>query len=145
MLVPSIFENNSITNLFDDVFRAAGFGRDLNSHFSSMNMDVKELDDSYQLEVELPGVKKEDIRAEIKDGYLTIKASNNHEDSTKDEDGKYIRRERYYGNYQRSMYVGENVRPEEIQANFEDGILKVTVPKKMQELPKEEHNYIPIA
>ncbi|WP_167959071.1 Hsp20/alpha crystallin family protein [Anaerosporobacter faecicola] len=145
MLVPSIFEDNAVTGLFHDVFNTAGFGRDLNSHFSAMNMDVQEFDQSYQLEMELPGYKKEDIHAELKDGYLVVEASHNQEDTEKDENGRYIRRERYFGKCQRRIYVGEEVKREELNASFEDGILKIMIPKKMYKKEVEDKQYIPIA
>ena len=74
-----------------------------------MNTDVKEFDDRYELEFELPGFKKEDIQAELKDGYLIVNAKHQDNKDEKDKDGKYIRKERYYGSYQRSFYVGDGV------------------------------------
>lgn len=145
MLVPSIFENNTVTNLFNDVFNANGFFRDFNSHFSSMNMDVQELDNNYELSMELPGFKKEDIHAQLKDGYLVIEASHNQEDSQQDNNGKYIRRERYYGSCQRNIYVGDAVKEEDIHASFENGILKLSVPKNNEQTKIEDNKYIPIA
>ena len=100
-----------------------------------MRTDVKENKTGYELEIELPGVKKEDVKAELKDGYLTVTASTDSKEEK--QDGKYIRKERYSGTTSRSFYVGEDITEEDIKAKFENGILKVLVPKK-EEQPKEE-------
>ena len=98
---------------------------------SAMKTDVKETDAGYELDIDLPGYKKEDVKAELKDGYMTISAEKKSEDGEKDEkSGKYLRRERYYGSCSRSFYVGEDMTEEDIKAKFEDGILKISVPKK---------------
>lgn len=109
-----------------------------------MNADVQEFDNHYQLELELPGYQKEDIQAELNDGYLTIKAEHNESKDEKDKDGKYIRRERYSGHVQRSFYVGEEVQQEDIHAGFENGILKLTIPKVESKPAVEEKKYIAI-
>ncbi len=145
MLVPSIFENNFVDDIFDDVFSVPfGFSKTgAKASVSSMNADVQEFEDKYQLDLELPGYKKEDIQAELKDGYLTINAE--HSDSREEkEEGKYIRRERFYGKCQRSFYVGDAVTHEDIQAKFENGILEVIIPKKEEKPQVEEHKYISI-
>lgn len=130
-------------SLFDDVF---------NDFFNSslmlspktnrlMSTDVKEKEGAYELDIDMPGYSKEDVKAELKDGYLTIsasKSSNNDEA----EEGKYLRRERYYGNLSRSFYVGEDLKNEDIKAKFENGILKLMVPKK--EPVVEQPQYIAI-
>lgn len=108
-----------------------------------MKTDIKENDKGYELDVDLPGYKKEDVKAELKDGYLTISASNDNTKEEKDEDGKYIRKERYTGAVSRSFYVGKYVTEEDIHAKFENGILKLSVPKV--DAPKvEENKYISI-
>lgn len=108
-----------------------------------MKTDIKENDKGYELDVDLPGYKKEDVKAELKDGYLTISASNDNTKEEKDEDGKYIRKERYTGSVSRSFYVGKYVTEEDIHAKFENGILKLSVPKV--DAPKvEENKYISI-
>lgn len=145
MLVPSIFENNFVDDIFDDVFSAPfGFSRaGAKAAVSSMNADVQEFEDRYQLDLELPGYQKEDIQAELKDGYLTINAE--HTDTKEEkEDGKYIRRERFSGKCQRSFYVGDDITHEDIQAKFENGILEVIIPKKEAKPAVEEHKYISI-
>ena len=145
MLVPSIFENNFVDDIFNDVFSVPfGFSKaGAKAPVSSMNADVQEFEDKYRLELELPGYKKEDIQAEVKDGYLTINAE--HTDSREEkEDGKYIRKERFYGKCQRSFYVGDNLTHEDIRAKFENGILEVMIPKKEAKPEVEEHKYISI-
>ena len=92
----------------------------------------------------LPGIKKENVKAELKDGYLTISATSASQKDEKDSDGVYIRRERYAGTCSRSFYVGEDVKQEDIKARFEDGTLKLQVPKNKKEVVVENPNYITI-
>ena len=108
-----------------------------------MKTDVKETDTGYEVDIDLPGFKKEDVKAELHDGYLTISAAKNVNQDEKKEDGKYIRKERFSGNMSRSFYVGENITQEDIHAKYEDGILRLTVPKK-EEKKVEQKNYINI-
>ena len=144
MLMPSIFSEN----LFDDFFRlerpAAHYQRTNASDI--MKTDVKELEDGYELDISLPGYKKEDIQAELKDGYLTINAQTSRSNDEKDnQTGRYIRRERYYGSCGRSFYVGEDVKQEDVKARFEDGVLKLAVPKKEPKKPEiEDKKFISI-
>ena len=108
-----------------------------------MSTDIQDLGDSYQMDMELPGYGKEDVKADLKDGYLTISAEHNSSHDEKDEKGNYVRRERYVGSCQRRFYVGKNVTQEDIRASFENGVLKMIIPKK--EAPAvEEKKYIPI-
>lgn len=125
-------------NLFDDLFT-----NDFSRNNSVMKTDIVEKDGNYELDMELPGVKKEDIQMELKDGYLKITANHNSDTEDKDKEGKVIRKERVSGSYSRSFYVGEHVRTEDVKASFDNGELKVTVPK---EAPKqvEENKFIPI-
>ena len=109
-----------------------------------MKTDVKESDGGYDLDIELPGYKKEDVKAELKEGYLTITASKNENNDEADKKGQYIRRERYNGSCSRSFYVGEEVTEQDIKAKFEDGILKVFVPKKEAVPEVPETKYIAI-
>jgi len=143
MLMPSLFGENLLDDFFDvPVFsRRGGFGNATNN---IMHTDVRETDDSYEISMNLPGVKKEDVQAELKDGYLTVQATTNTSNDAKDEDGRYIRRERYTGSCSRSFYVGEQVTQEDIKAKFEDGVLKIAVPKKEIEPKVEEKKYIAI-
>ena len=135
-MLPSILSEN----LFDDFFNS-GFGvvpswksqdgRYANGAKNLMKVDVKETNDSYKAEIELPGYKKEDIKVDMKDGYLTVSASMSSENKEEDQDGKYIRKERYTGACSRSFYVGD-LEPEDISAKFEDGILKISMPKEVK-------------
>ena len=143
MLMPSIFGEN----LFDDWmdFSFPSFDRDFygNSSRSVMKTDVKETDKGYELDIELPGYQKEDVKAQLTDGYLTVQAVKNVNNDTKNEEGAYIRRERYAGTMSRSFYVGDNVTEADIQAKFENGVLKLAVPKK-EAKKVEENKYIAI-
>ncbi|HIS47105.1 MAG TPA: Hsp20/alpha crystallin family protein [Candidatus Scybalocola faecigallinarum] len=130
MLMPSIFGESLLDDWFDDDFfgrRSPWYG---NYTKNIMKTDVRETEDSYELDIDLPGFKKENISAELKDGYLTVTANKGADKDEKDKDGKYIRQERYSGTCARTFYVGEGVTQEDIHAKFEDGILKLSVPKK---------------
>ena len=104
---------------------------------------MKEVENGYEVAMDLPGFKKEDISAKLENGYLTITASKGLDKDEKNEDGKYIRRERYSGSCSRSFYVGDGVTEEDIKARFEDGILKLDIPKKDAE-KIEQKKYISI-
>lgn len=108
-----------------------------------MKTDVKEVENGYEVAMDLPGFKKEDISAKLENGYLTITASKGLDKDEKNEEGKYIRRERYSGSCSRSFYVGDGVTEEDIKARFEDGILKLDIPKKDAE-KIEQKKYISI-
>ena len=140
MLVPSIFGEDLFDTFFDDFKRPARS----NTNINVMRTDIKETDAGFELDIDLPGYKKEDVQAELKDGYLTISAKTNTTREEKDENGKYIRKERYSGSCSRSFYVGEQLEQEDIKARFEDGILKVIVPKKEAKPAVEENRYITI-
>ena len=138
-MLPSIFGENLFDEFFANPFGMVNtapaeealygkHGRNL------MKTDVREMDNSYELDVDLPGFKKDEITVDLKNGYLSIGASKGLDKEEKD--GKYIRRERSAGVCSRSFYVGTAVRPEEIGAKYEDGILKLSVPKAVKkELP----------
>ena len=101
-----------------------------------METDVHETDTDYELLMNLPGFKKDQINVKLEDGYMTISASKDHDQEKKDKHGKIIRQERYAGAMQRSFYVGEGVKVEDVKAKFEDGVLKLCIPKKeIKELP----------
>ncbi len=145
MLMPSIFGENLFDDFFEDFARPAKRVVKYNTPTANvMRTDVKESDAGYELGIELPGYKKDDVTAELKDGNLTIKAITNSEKEEKDENGKYIRRERFSGNCSRTFYVGENIEQTDIKAKFEDGILKVFVPKKEAKPAVEEKKFITI-
>ena len=147
MLMPSIVNNSLFDEMMDFPFGRDFFGdsgRMLNDYRTGvMKTDVKEADGVYEVDMELPGYKKEDVSARLDKGYLTITAVKNEENNENGGNGKYIRRERYCGQSSRTFYVGENVRQEDIHAKFEDGILKLTVPKT-QPAKIEEQKYISI-
>ncbi len=135
MLMPSIFGEN----LFDDDWMDFPFDRDFwgrkNPLYGKnankiMKTDIREHDGGYELDVDLPGFKKDEINVELENGYLTISAAKGLDKDEQDKKGKYIRRERYAGAMQRSFYVGDEVTQEDIKARFEDGILRVSIPKK---------------
>lgn len=116
--------------MFNDPFFKRPFE---NSSTQIMKTDIHDKDGNYMIEMELPGYAKEDIRADLKDGYLTITASRNETKEEKDAKGNCIRKERYTGSCNRSFYVGDNVTQDDIKAAFKDGVLSLQVPK---EVPK---------
>ena len=145
MLAPSIY-NGFVSDLFDDfgdMFRCMPNYVKENRAYN-MSTDVKEFEDHYELDMELPGFKKEDVKAELKNGYLTVSAKHDESNDEKDKEGKFIRKERYYGECKRSFYVGNNMSKEDIKANFENGILKLNVPKAEAKPEVETDNYISI-
>lgn len=144
MMTPSIFRENLWNDLMD--FSFPEFDRMMYGNRSEhvMRTDVKENEKGYEVDIELPGYKKEEVKAELKDGYLTVNALKEMNNDQKDENGKYVRRERYSGNMSRSFYVGENVTQEDIRAKFEDGILKLQIPKKEAKKQIEEKHYVTI-
>ena len=95
-----------------------------------MKTDVKETNAGYQIDMDIPGYKKDEVSAKLENGYLTITASKNTENDKKDEEGHYIRKERFSGTCTRSFYIGENIKQEDIKASFHDGILTLNVPKE---------------
>ena len=125
-------------DLFDDFFRDDFFNKKQNN---LMKTDIKEVNDKYIIEMDLPGYEKENINISLKDGYLTVSAKAEKTDEEKEEE-KFVRRERFYGECSRSFYVGDNVTEEDIDAEFKNGILKVDIPKKEER--KEETKYIEI-
>lgn len=143
MMMPSIFGEDLFNDWFDFSFPDVDskyYGR--RTVDQVMRTDVKENDDSYEVEIDLPGFKKEDIKAELKEGYLTISAAKNVNKEEKQK-GKYIRQERFTGNVSRSFYVGKNLTQEDIHAKYANGILTLDIPKKD---PKqvEENRYVTI-
>ena len=141
MLMPSIFGETLFDDFFDDFTRPARSIVRYNSPTTAMmRTDIKELDDSYELDVQLPGYNKEDVEVEIKNGYLTVRA--NHTENTEDkEDGKYIRKECYTGSCERSYYVGDKLTSDDVKANFANGVLQLTVPKE-DKLPEREQKQL---
>ena len=153
MLMPSIFGENLFDDFFDGGFpfyddkalrntEKKLYGRKADH---VMKTDIKEMDNGYELVVDLPGFKKEEVKVALEDGYLTIEAAKGLDEDEKDKkSGKYIRRERYTGSCQRSFYVGEDVTEEDIKAEFKHGILKLFVPKKEAKPAVEQKKYVSI-
>ena len=141
-MLPSIFGENLFDDFFGDPFgMMMPHGHDplYGTHAKNlMKTDVRETEGSYELDVDLPGFKKDEVSVELKDGYLTIQAAKGLDKDQQDKKGKYIRQERYAGACSRSFYVGEDVEPGEVSAKFEDGILTISVPKmEKKQLPKQ--------
>lgn len=144
MLMPSIFGENLFDDFFDEFARPARNVVRYNTPVTNiMKTDIREHDMGFELDIDLPGYRKEDVKAELKDGYLTISAQTRSDNDEKEENGKYIRRERYYGTCSRSFYVGKDVQQEDISAKFENGVLIMNVPKHVEK-PVEEKKYIAI-
>ena len=134
MLLPSIFNDNVFDDFMDgfDSFmdRSALYGK----HGKNlMKTDVRDVGDHYELDMDLPGFKKDEIHAELENGYLTISAEKSLDKDEKDKEGKYIRKERYAGSMSRSFYVGNAITQDDIKAKYESGILRLSVPKKAAE------------
>ena len=135
MLMPSIFGEN----LFDDDWMDFPFERDFwgrknplygKNAKNLMKTDIREHDEGYELDIDLPGFKKDEITIDLDNGYLMISAAKGLDKDEQDKKGKYIRKERYAGAVQRSFYVGDAVTEEDVKAKFEDGILRLSIPKK---------------
>ena len=146
-MLPAIFNENLFDNFFDDDFMMPSmFGKNdplYGKHAKNvMKTDVRETDNSYELDIDLPGFKKEDVSLKLDSGYLTISASKGLEKDEKEKkDGKYIRRERYEGQCSRSFYVGKELKQEDIKAKFDNGELVLRFPKaeERKEVPAEEY------
>ena len=118
-------------DVFDDMFDGF-FTKEPTYTGSAMRTDVYEKDGYYNLDIELPGYKKEDVQMDIVDGYLNIKATHNVSNEEKDAKGNLIRSERRFGTCSRSFYVGENIKAEDVKAKFENGMLNIVLPSKEQ-------------
>ena len=140
-MLPSMFGENLFDDFFDDDFMRFPMwnGRDPLYGKRARNLmktDVRETEHTYEVDVDLPGFQKDEISVDLKDGYLTIQASQGLDKDQKNQEGKYIRQERYVGSMSRSFYVGD-VEPDQVAAKYEDGILKISLPKQAKkELPK---------
>ena len=141
-MLPSIFGENLFDDFFDDSFERELRAMNRNPLYGKhgrnlMKTDVRELDGSYELDVDLPGFKKDEVTVDLKDGYLTISAAKGLDKDESNKKGKFLRHERYAGSMSRSFYVGDDVESADVSAKFEDGILKISVPKAApKELPK---------
>lgn len=137
MLTPYLVAKNMFDELAETAFSA-------NTLRGMMNTDVKESDQGYELDIDLPGVHKEQLAAELKDGYLCISATVEQTSNENVQNERYLRRERFLGSCRRSFYVGERVKQEDIRARFEDGILRLFIPKATQQAQLEQKNLIAI-
>ena len=143
LMLPSVF----VESLFDDALVFPFDKRFFGSHSplygkhekNLMKTDVRETESGYEVDIDLPGFKKDEISAQLKDGYLTVSASKSLDKDKQDKDGNYIRRERYAGSMSRSFYVGDSVREEDVHAKYEDGILKLSIPKKSEQKKLASH------
>ncbi|MDO4290731.1 MAG: Hsp20/alpha crystallin family protein [Eggerthellaceae bacterium] len=144
MLVPTRSNRSLFDTLMTDPFEAFFDTPTRTTTSSLMRTDIRETADGFELVVELPGFKKENVTAELKDGYLSISAKTHSESEDKEEKGTWLRKERFSGTCNRSFYVGEDIAEEDIHAKFEDGLLKITVPKKQPQPKLEEKRTIAI-
>ena len=144
MLMPSIFGESLFDDFMDD-FAFPDIDKKLYGKHAAniMKTDVKEKDDTYEVDIDLPGFKKDEIQIQLENGYVTVSAAKGLDKDEKDKEGKYIRRERYAGNVSRSFYVGDKVQKEDIHPKFENGILSFTVPKEHKTVENNSH-YIAI-
>ena len=140
-MLPSIFSENLFDDFFDDYFTGhpAWNGRDplyCKRAKNLMKTDVRETEDTYEVDIDLPGFKRDEITVDLKDGCLTVSAAKGLDKDEEDRKGRYIRQERYAGACSRSFYVGD-VEPDQVAAKYEDGILRISMPKEAKkELPK---------
>ncbi|RHR08078.1 Hsp20/alpha crystallin family protein [Pseudoflavonifractor sp. AF19-9AC] len=140
-MLPSMFGENLFDEFFDDNFGMLPMWNGRNPLYGKhaknlMKTDVRETEDTYEVDIDLPGFKKDEISVDLEDGYLTIRAAKGLDKDEKDKKGKYIRQERYAGACSRSFYVGD-VEAEDVTAKYGDGILKLSMPKQAKkELPK---------
>ena len=148
MMMPSIFGEN----LFDDFMNDFAFPAfpDVDKTLCGklaknlMKTDVKEKEDGFQVDIDLPGFKKDEIQIELHDGTVTVSAEKGLDKDEQDKDGKYIRRERYAGGMSRSFYVGEHITEADIHPKYENGILSFFVPKAKEQAVEEKKHYISI-
>ena len=140
MMMPSIFGENLFDDFMEDAFKSPIFGK---REKNLMKTDIRENDNGYDLDMDLPGFKKDEITVNLRDGYVTISAERGMERNEKDEKtGKFVRQERYSGSCQRSFYVGEGVKQEDMKARFEDGILHLEFPKASPKQVEESHRIL---
>ena len=147
MYMPSIFGESLFDNMFpfDEKFftekKDPLYGKNVSR---LMKTDVRETEKTYELDIDLPGFKKEDVKIQLKNGYLNIQATREEKKDEKDDKGKYVRRERYTGTCNRSFYVGSSIKHEDIHAKYENAILHVTFPKEETKKEAEEKKFVSI-
>lgn len=141
-MLPSLFGESLFDRFFDDSLEKEFFGTHnplYGKHAKNlMKTDVKDVNDHYEAAVDLPGFQKDEVNVELENGYLTISAAKGLDKDQKDDEGHYIRQERYSGSCSRSFYVGD-IQPEDIHAKYEDGILKLTLPKADQKAMEHQN------
>lgn len=141
-MLPSLFGESLFDRFFDDSLEKEFFGTHnplYGKHAKNlMKTDVKDVNDHYEVAVDLPGFQKDEVNVELENGYLTISAAKGLDKDQKDDEGHYIRQERYNGSCSRSFYVGD-IQPEDIHAKYEDGILKLTLPKADQKAMEHQN------
>ena len=128
-------------DLWDEMFKDPFFTGESNK---IMKTDIKEKKDKYVIEMDLPGYEKDNIKIEIEDGYLSIHATANSSKDESDDEGEFVRKERYFGECSRSFYIGDDITEEDIRASFKNGTLKIEVPKKEAKKEIPEKKYIAI-
>ena len=147
MYYPTLFTDNFVEDILDGIFKlpydvkTKGEAHPLTGR---MITDVKEYDDKYQLDMELPGFNKEDVKVELSNGYLIVSAERTENKDENENDGKFIRKERYYGKMSRRFYVGKNLKKEDIKAKFDNGMLMLDVPKTPEKPAELESDIIDI-
>ena len=137
MLMPRRRDFDLFGDMFDDPFFASNDNK-------MMKTDIKENDNNFELEIDLPGFKKDNIKMSIDDGYLTINAKQEDNKDEKDKHGKYVRRERYFGECSRSFYIGDDIKEEDIKAKYKNGTIRVEIPKKEEKKNLPNKKYIQI-
>lgn len=145
MMMPSIFGENLFDNFMEN-FAFPDMDKVLygNSARNLMKTDVKEKDAGYEVDIDLPGFKKDEIKMQLQNGYLTVNASKEASRDEKNEGGSYVRRERYAGSMSRSFYVGDHVTEQDIHPKYEDGILTFHIPKAQRKAVEDKGHYIAI-
>ena len=148
LYLPSVFGDGFMNDFFDDLdrdfFDEPMPVRRVNGHSSLMRTDITKKNGNYELAVELPGYKKDDVSLELENGYLNISAKHNESKEEKNDKGEVIRSERYAGNMARSFYVGNDIGEGDVTARFEDGVLHITIPAKDKAEKIPEHKTISI-
>ena len=134
-----ITKRDPMYNIFNEMFRSpfVSGSNDTSGNTKLMKTDIRETESGYILEVDLPGFSKDNIQAELKDGYLTITATRSENSENQVNEGKYLRRERFQGTCKRSFYVGEYLHENDINAQFNDGVLTLSVPKEREPEPEQ--------
>ena len=141
MFYPTIFNDRLFDDLFDMTFPTVDVDRKLYGKNAAhvMRTDVHEHDEGFEVDIDLPGFKKDEITLSLENGYLTVTAAKGLDKDEQDKRGRLIRQERYVGTMQRSFFIGKNITDEEIKAKFEDGVLKLSIPKKDEKkLPEKK-------